>query len=647
MTRLQQLFLGAVLAAGLAAAGWVSYQRVTCEQANSAIAVTVDYDDVKQVAALIGKPIQQILQQLRAVGISHAAITELTLSDLVESRRLLNVTSPSLFARQGGMPPHIRNRLRRQLGTKLPPLPPAEQQERPSYDYYSYLLRVAPQLGEVGVGYDEAAETARSAGLSIVARPQWKFAHGEDITASIEAARDIEAELVVFAGTQILGYQKQIEQTAHALQQCGLKFGYVELVPQVGERALARQLDYELIRTHSISEQEMQRITLQQAIDRFSLAVRERKVRLCYVHLFFNQGDPLESNLAYISQLVKTIEDDGFTIGSPQSYDSVTTPNWVLPVVFGAVAAGLIWLLQAIVGLSQLWFWIVTVAAIGAAAAAGLSGAALFRPLAGLAAALIFPTWAVLNVRIGKPTMRHPVLRGLLSFALVNSLTAAGGLLVAASLTDAAYLMNIQQFRGVKLAQLLPLLFIATVFAARTTRSHWEVRTETGETSSELPALRAGLAEALGYVVRYWHVVAALLGLGILAVLIVRSGNQPAVGASALEMQLRALLDRLLVVRPRSKEIFFAHPIMLLTLIWAASGLRRGIWVGLTAGAIGQVSLLNTFCHLHTPLIVSVIRVGHGVWLGAVAGLALWAMIYLLRIRPSGPGRETNSSGYT
>jgi len=97
MTRLQQVFLTIVIAAGLAAAGWIGYQRIMVEQANATVAVAVDYNDVLRAAALAGKPPQEILAQIKATGASHVAVTELTLSDLVKTRRLFNTASSAVF----------------------------------------------------------------------------------------------------------------------------------------------------------------------------------------------------------------------------------------------------------------------------------------------------------------------------------------------------------------------------------------------------------------------------------------------------------------------------------------------------------------------------------------------------------------------
>jgi len=56
----------------------------------------------------------------------------------------------------------------------------------------------------------------------------------------------------------------------------------------------------------------------------------------------------------------------------------------------------------------------------------------------------------------------------------------------------------------------------------------------------------------------------------------------------------------------------------------------------LIVGAIGQSSLLDTFCHLHTPLLISGLRGLIGWALGAVFGALLWRVA----ARSVAPARE-------
>jgi len=84
------------------------------------------------------------------------------------------------------------------------------------------------------------------------------------------------------------------------------------------------------------------------------------------------------------------------------------------------------------------------------------------------------------------------------------------------------------------------------------------------------------------------------------------------------------LLDNLLGVRPRTKEFLLGHPLLLLLFYL---GFRDNRFQPLLlAGVIGQVSLVNTYAHIHTPLLVSLLRSFNGLWLGIIGGLVLIVM---------------------
>jgi hypothetical protein len=151
-----------------------------------------------------------------------------------------------------------------------------------------------------------------------------------------------------------------------------------------------------------------------------------------------------------------------------------------------------------------------------------------------------------------------------------------------------------------------------------------------GDTVAEWPALWAGLKQAFRSVIVYWHVAAAAVALGILAMLVLRSGNQATGAILPMEMELRAALDRFLGVRPRTKEVFLGHPALMLALLLAVRRVRKGLWLLFAAGTIGQVSLLNSLCHIHTPLMLTGLRVLNGIWVGALGGLVLCALWDLL-----------------
>jgi hypothetical protein len=123
----------------------------------------------------------------------------------------------------------------------------------------------------------------------------------------------------------------------------------------------------------------------------------------------------------------------------------------------------------------------------------------------------------------------------------------------------------------------------------------------------------------------------------VLALVVLRSGNDSGLGAGSLESHLRGSLEQLFSVRPRTKELI-GHPMLvlfLLSLPWRSriSGLLA------IAGLLGQVSILNTFCHLHTPLAVTLHRESLGLGIGLVTSLGLGVVVLLVvhfwrRLRP-------------
>ena len=100
--------------------------------------------------------------------------------------------------------------------------------------------------------------------------------------------------------------------------------------------------------------------------------------------------------------------------------------------------------------------------------------------------------------------------------------------------------------------------------------------------------------------------VAAVFLLAVFVYYIYRTGNSAT--TSSTELAFRNFLENTLVIRPRTKEMIVGWP-MLLLFIWS---LRRGMkflpmvfGLGMT---IGLVSVVNTFLHIRTPFLISLLR---------------------------------------
>ena len=90
---------------------------------------------------------------------------------------------------------------------------------------------------------------------------------------------------------------------------------------------------------------------------------------------------------------------------------------------------------------------------------------------------------------------------------------------------------------------------------------------------------------------------------------------------------MRNFLNDVMGVRPRSKEFLIGYP---LTLVMFYFGATRGKWFLSIPAVIGQVSLVNTYAHIHTALIMSLRRSLNGLVLGIVLGVVAIIVIELL-----------------
>ncbi len=109
--------------------------------------------------------------------------------------------------------------------------------------------------------------------------------------------------------------------------------------------------------------------------------------------------------------------------------------------------------------------------------------------------------------------------------------------------------------------------------------------------------------------------------LGIAFIYLIRTGSEVPALVMQVEVRLRELLEYYLIARPRSKEFLFGHPLLLLGFSRHVND--RGKNIFLLLGAVGQISLVNTFCHPGNPLDIILLRVFNGIVFGIITGIIL------------------------
>jgi hypothetical protein len=214
--------------------------------------------------------------------------------------------------------------------------------------------------------------------------------------------------------------------------------------------------------------------------------------------------------------------------------------------------------------------------------------------------------------------------------AAASAVTAAGILMVVGLLATRPFMLKANQFLGIKAAHAIPILVIgaAAIFGLPRLDRSWR---------EECVALKERATAFFAEPARVGQLLLALIALAVLLMIVARTGNEPGVGVSGVELKFRSLLDKILPVRPRTKEFLLGHPAFVLGLAFWFRGRRKIALPLFVVGVIGQVSILNTFCHVHTPLVLSLIRDLTGLAAGAAIGLAVFFGLERFLPKPGTP----------
>lgn len=634
--------LGAVLVVGVAAGGFVAWIRHGVEARYRTVEIVVDGEDWDLLARRQGMRPEDLWASLRAAGATSVGVYEQTLRRLADAGLVTRLDGAMLRdqLRLGRLPPALASVARRPEALRsVYVLPEGAEVARLVHRGVASALgpdrirQVSPEplvfevrgwrrdLDEIPLGFLPSVVRAwEQRGFRVVLRPRNIRSLDADrlrqrVTGYAALGR---GRTFIFEGSEVLGYDHLIPEAAGLLRQMGGVYGRVEVLVAArrfrGEEALAAAMAPHVVRVFSIGSDELSRITPAEAQDRFLRAARERNLRVLYVrpfHVTPGAQDPIAYNLHYLRSIATGLRASGFRLGVATPLPVLRIPRLlVFLAAAGAVAAGTLVLAPLVAPARP--------EATGVLFGLGLMGTLALagpldlwmRKLTALAAAIAFPTLAVY---LGLPrtsrsaSFGRVLLESLGRLWAISLASSAGGLVVAALLTQWPFMMAFDVFFGVKVATAVPLVLVPILWLLEEDR-HPLVTLRRVWTLLDRP---------LSMRVAFFLVAAGAVGV----VLLVRTGNTglPVLGA---EERLRNALEEALVARPRTKEYLVGHPAMLLGIAAMLWGAQRWALPLVVVGTIGQVGLVNSFSHLHTPILYTVWRTANGLWLGALLGMA-------------------------
>lgn len=569
--------------------------RHRVEANNRAVAPLMEADTIRDIAASSGVTFTEALAQLCASGLGGIVAAEATVDDLVRAglANLQQNASSTDVVVQG--PPE---RVFAALTARFPSAAVVEA------DRITIANATVKTILDTPIGLDpEGCDVARDLGMVIVARHANVVGAGPGyIRRILSDSNALGANVYLPVGDQVLGQREEIETVAAVLRDLGMYYAPPEFTKIAGDAKVARLMQDRLLRLHSIQSVEVDKMSPGEVLQRLTKAYRERTMRLLLVRpVTTAAADPLAIAETFFRQLRYAIAVEGGVVKPPKPTAEPGVPAVVFPLLGLAIAWSALLIASAALRRERvpLWGYLLVLAGLGCVLPE-------VRPLFAVLAAVTFPigayTWLI----------RQEKINVIGSFLALSLISLVGGLAVAGLLNQLPYLVKVAAFPAVKVSHFLPIVVVGVLLAAR----HYDLRT-----IARTPVAWGGL-------------ILGLIGLLTVAFMLMRTGNESPAGVSGIELRLRNLLDHYLYARPRTKELFVGHPALLIGLILyglsLATPVKRWLPVALallTLGAIGQTSIVNTMCHFHTPLDLSLARIATGWVLGGILGWIVWLVV--------------------
>lgn len=612
----------------LAAACLVSISyRFRVEQDNRAVSIAAEFDTIEELAAGQGLSVDRALADLKAQGLNAVVLNEQYVSDQIGAEQI-NMTPVGDGFRIDG-PLELLQRVEKGLMYRYPNLAQelmiSGQPNLTVHGLPSSLVRRAT----IGLNPAECSY-AKSNGLQIISRHSNPSGAGEEyVVRTLEWAREMGSEVFLPQGDQVLGRRDALETLGKTMVRLGMLYASAEFARTGGDQNVVEAEPGLVVRLHAAQSQELDKLPLGEAVDRYVRAAKERNLRILLLRPVTSAAPrPLSAFADFVKQVRNGVVAGGYEIGKPHPFSEPSVPK-PLFVLIGLLAAPIVWWTGSV------FIRHPKMRAAGAVLIALLALACWFntgRQLMAFAAAIALPTAAfvLLDLRKGKSWF--------VELVAVSAVSFVGGLAVAGLLNGLPYYVRADQFIGVKAAHFIPIGLIGFYFFAKQTN----------------------VLESLNSPVRWLQAGLAVVVLGVLTLMFLRTGNDNPAAVSGLEVKFREILDTILLVRPRTKEFLIGHPALIVAIgLLIASRMgkyadggelstrgdtgpsqpaHRAIpsttwtsWIPLLMmiGAIGQTSIVNTMCHLHTPLVLSLQRLAVGFVAGGIIGAVLWGALRL------------------
>ena len=498
------------------------------------------------------------------------------------------------------------------------------------------------RLMNIGIGYDsEKIYAAKEAGLDVILRPINFPAYNEKLADAYKATNeryDLEPRIYITHGKEVLGYPDNEEKLLNYIKEENIAIALIESgtqrehLEQEGLNDLVEDSDYQAVRAFTMWDFIRERNKYynyegaEEIENTMFRAITERNIRVIYFKPFFEGKDSTKflTDEDEYERTFKSLENrlsaHSISFGKAESMKNFSIGSNRMAVLAFGITLAAVMLFIKMFNIKHRYANYLYLFALPAALIPLVMRGLAEKGFA-FGAAVIFSGLAIYFFiiqikKIYESEEKHSNLRVIVYSTVILTgsvaIALAGAIFAASMLADVKYMLEMDIFRGVKFAQILPFGIFIIMFLI------YFMNKEDDSVKSVINTTVRFLNKEIKI---YYGIIAAIIGAAAY-VYISRTGHETEIQPSNIEMITRNFMEYVLLARPRTKEFLIAFP-AIFGAVFAASK-KSEFYTGffMLAGAIGTSSVVNTFSHIRTPIYLSfartVIALGFGIVIGCV-----------------------------
>lgn len=620
---------------------FVTIKRHEVEKENKTVEITADYSALYEFAQSHNLDFYEMLSDFQDKGLSSVAFSEDTIETLNRSGLIryfngLSVKSElsvDVLSHIGKIEPEetyilvysedVLSQLKKFSFSSFTDLKVLFEPQEVSLDEPAVVkIFMTRSSGDnLGVGFSlKKIKECKKLGLGIVLRPgNNPDMNPESIKRFFSILKnEYFADKIIFAGSDndVTGFPSYLEDTVSILKELSLPFGIMEApnvkAMQKGIKTLGLKAPELAVRVMTIVPVQQKKLSIESMAEKYSLGVRERNIRLIFIRphtVLYGNLNADEVNMEYITAVKDAVTSNGMNIGSAKPFPKTNYPIFYAFVISLGIASSLVLCCRKILNRHKFDYIILGLWAIFSVICLISGKMLIYRKLSAFMAGIVFPFIAVTfnfelirdiinkNVKVGISWLKS-------SFVLLTSalIASVGGIFLSSLLADTEFYIQADMFRGIKV-----LMVFCPIFATLL----WTL---------DIKNPLKDISDKLNSFVKYSHALAVGILGGIGAYFILRTGNASESSVSKTELSLRSTLMSIMGIRPRFKEFILGFPSIMCFGLLRYFKLEKYSWILILCMSIGIADLTDTFAHIHTPILITLIRVFNGMFLGWLIG---------------------------